>query len=108
MNTNHKKKNCHSGQGHHKAHGLMMLLCVLLMVGIPFLTLSSTMSTFSFPLLATALLPLILCLVMHGVMMKFMMSDSKQEQTNSQENAQEKIEVKMIEQKSSNTSRFNA
>ncbi len=45
---------------------------------------------------------------MHGVMMKFMMSDSKQEQTNSQENAQEKIEVKMIEQKSGDTSRFNA
>lgn len=108
MNANHKTKNCHSGHGHHKAHGWMMLLCVLLMIGIPMLTLSSTMSTFSFPLFATAILPLILCLVMHGVMMKFMLSGNKEERAKSQESAQKEIDVKMLEHKSGDTSRFNA
>lgn len=107
MKANNKNHSCHSGHGEHKGHGWMMLLCVLFMVGIPFLVLFSTMSSFSPSLLGTALVPLILCLVMHGVMMKFMMPGSTKDQDDSQEH-QDKKEVQMVEDKMNDGGRFSA
>ncbi|MBL4242571.1 hypothetical protein H8F18_08745 [Vibrio fluvialis] len=107
MNDNEKERSCHTGKGKHKAHGWMMLLCVLLMVGVPLLVLTSSMSKFSPSLLGTALLPLILCLIMHGVMMKFMMTGNTKNQAASEEN-QVKKEVPMVEEKTNNSGRFIA
>ncbi|MCK6264496.1 hypothetical protein KP803_14540 [Vibrio sp. ZSDE26] len=74
MDSNNKKGSCHTSKGGHKGHGWMMILCALIMIGIPILMLSPSINLFSFSFLSSALLPIILCLVMHGVMMKFMMS----------------------------------
>ncbi|GMM88823.1 hypothetical protein [Vibrio fortis] len=79
-----KKSDCHKN-GHHKGHGWMMILCALLMVGIPLFILSSSQEVFSWAYLSSAIVPLIICLAMHGLMMKMMMpSEKKDSETNDQ------------------------
>ncbi len=107
MNTNNKKSR-HSGHGNHKGHSWMMLLCLLLMVGLPLLILSSTDSPFNVSLLGSALLPLILCLVMHGVMMKYMMTNSKTESGKSEESQLVGNESKKLDHKAHGGDSFNA
>ncbi len=113
MSAEKKKGCCHSGHdqnnghGQHKGHGWMMIICMLLMVAIPLLTLSSSGNLFNLSLLGPALLPLILCLVMHGVMMKFMMPGTKKDQGNQQHDHAESREIKKLEYKP-DSSKFNA
>ncbi|MBD1555724.1 hypothetical protein HC752_02080 [Vibrio sp. S9_S30] len=68
-----KKSNCHKN-----GHGWMMILCALLMVGIPLVILSSSQEVFGWAYLSSAIVPLIICLAMHGLMMKLMMPSEKQ------------------------------
>ncbi|GAK19246.1 hypothetical protein JCM19053_352 [Vibrio sp. JCM 19053] len=57
----------------------MMVLCALLMVGIPLFILSSSQEVFSWAYLSSAIVPLIICLAMHGLMMKMMMPSEKKD-----------------------------
>ncbi len=107
MSDKDKNHSCHSKHSQHKGHGWMMIVCVLLMIGGPILFLVSDTNTFSPSLFATALLPLILCLVMHGLMMKLMMSGSQKSSDSSRENNNPK-DIKMLEHQSDIDNRFNA
>ncbi|PNH83009.1 hypothetical protein [Vibrio diazotrophicus] len=75
MTVKNKNNPRHPNHGGHKGHGWMMLVCVLVMLGVVFLSYSDSTDVFSFALMGSALIPLILCLLVHGLMMKFMMSD---------------------------------
>lgn len=108
MTEPNKNKSCHSEHGHHKGHRWMMIVCVLLMIVVPVLTLTSNISSFNLSILGTALLPMILCLAMHGVMMKLMMSGSKKGQDSSAAENSDKIEATAIAQKANSNSKFNA
>jgi preprotein translocase subunit YajC len=85
-----KKSSCYKN-GHHKGHGWMMILCALLMVGISLFILSSSQEVFSWVYLSSAIVPLIICLAMHGLMMKMMMPSEKQG-SEVNEQSKEKIE----------------
>ncbi len=108
MNVNKKNQECHSGDSKHKGHGWMMFLCVLLMVGIPILYLTTNLSSFDASILGTALIPLILCLVMHGVMIKFMMGGSKNEHSSSKDEQLNQRQLPLVKQKRNDQSRFGA
>lgn len=103
----YKDKSCHSGSNGHKGHGWMMLLCVVLMIGTPLLVLSSSLESFSLSLLGTAVLPIVLCLIMHGVMMKFMMSNNKEEKKKDSKHSL-RIETKLVEHRADTHNRFKA
>ena len=74
---NDKNTKCHQ-DGHQKAHRWMMVLCALLMMGILLVILSSSQEVLSLAYLSSAIVPLIICLVLHGLMMKLMMTREKQ------------------------------
>lgn len=76
MKSKHNSEKCQSQHAGHKGHGWMMVLCIIVMLAAVAYTLSSTIELFSLAFFGSALLPIILCLVMHGVMMKFMMSNN--------------------------------
>lgn len=107
MKGNQKNKSCHTGHGGHKGHGWMMLLCMAVMLGGPLLFLLSSNQSLNLSVLGTALLPLILCLVMHGAMMKMLMpGNKKEEQSDSQ--PQPESEPKRLEYKPDTDNNFNA
>lgn len=76
MKLKRNGEKCQSQHAGHKGHGWMMVLCIFVMLAAVAYTLSSTIELFSLAFFGSALLPIILCLVMHGVMMKFMMSNN--------------------------------
>lgn len=112
MTVKNKNNPRHPNHGGHKGHGWMMLVCVLVMLGVVFLSYSDSTDVFSFALMGSALIPLILCLLVHGLMMKFMMSDcskdkgsdSQSELNNSEQNTsqREKSELKTDSSRSFN------
>ncbi|PNI06591.1 hypothetical protein C1N32_00850 [Vibrio diazotrophicus] len=114
MTVKNKSNPRHSNHGGHKGqgHGWMMLVCVLVMLGVVFLSYSDSTDVFSFALMGSALIPLILCLLVHGLMMKLMMSDcfkdkasdSESELNNSEQNTiqREKSELKTDRSRSFN------
>jgi uncharacterized membrane-anchored protein len=110
MTFKNKSNPRHSNHG---GHGWMMLVCVLVMLGVVFLSYSDSTDVFSFALMGSALIPLILCLLMHGLMMKFMMSDcskdkgseSERELNNSEQNT---IQREKSELKTDSSRSFNA
>lgn len=113
MTFKNKSNSRHSNHGGHKGHGWMMLVCVLVMLGVVFLSYSDSTDVFSFALMGSALIPLILCLLVHGLMMKFMMSDcskdkgseSESELNNSEQNT---IQREKSELKTDSSRSFNA
>jgi hypothetical protein len=108
MSTNDKKDSCHSGHGQHKGHGWMMVLCALLMIGGPLIALSSATDSLNFSLLSSALLPLILCLAMHGLMMKLMMPGNKKDPDSAKDETPQEIEAKIANQKTESDKGFTA
>ncbi len=88
MKTQDKNNRQHQQHGGHKGHGWMMIVCVFLMLGVTYLSYSDTMDLFSYSLLGSALIPLILCLVMHGVMMKLMMKGCSEDKSSAKKNDQ--------------------
>lgn len=113
MTFKNKSNPRHSNHGGHKGHGWMMLVCVLVMLGVVFLSYSDSTDVFSFALMGSALIPLILCLLVHGLMMKFMMSDcskdkgsdSESELNNSEQNTIQREKSKL---KTDRSRSFNA
>lgn len=113
MTVKNKNNPRHPNHGGHKGHGWMMLVCVLVMLGVVFLSYSDSTDVFSFALMGSALIPLILCLLVHGLMMKFMMSDcskdkgsdSESELNNSKQNT---IQREKFELKTDSSRSFNA
>ncbi|MFC1236694.1 hypothetical protein [Vibrio sp. F74] len=109
MKSNNKVRSCHSERGSHRGHGWMMVICIILMIGIPLLILSTTLGSFSFSLLGTALIPIVFCLIMHGVMMKFMMSnDKRKEEYNNKKEHDLNFETKLVEHQSETGNQFKA
>jgi hypothetical protein len=68
-----RKRNEAFFTGHQRWQSWIMLITALTVAAFVYWKLSSTMNPFGFALLGTALMPLFLCILMHGIMMKFMM-----------------------------------
>tara|TARA_R110001583_G_scaffold11285_2_gene51357 strand:+ start:31272 stop:31589 length:318 start_codon:yes stop_codon:yes gene_type:complete len=105
MKSDNKENKCHSKNGSHKGRGWMMLLCIAIMIGIPLIILSSTAGGFNTALLGAAIIPIVLCLVMHGLMMKYMMSPPHEKNNEKQEST---AEPKLIDEPSKSNNQFKA